>query len=487
MPIAVVCPACEKRFSAPDAVAGKRAKCSACGNVLIVPAQNPQPVPQTVAAKPAASKPIAPSPAAGPVTVGKSAAQPGQQPAVAKPVAQPARAVAVGKPVAQPGSQSAAAKPATQPVRKVAVGKPVAEPAQRIAVGKPVSQPGGQAAAIKPAMQPVQKVAVGKPVVAPAQSIAVGKPVAPAGRQLPTAKPAVQPRSPAAEPVLQSSGGNSLLDMLEQADSSSALPGPDVFNALSAPLPGSRVAPGRPYGRQNKWVWPVLIGSGVVAVIAIVAVGITAVVRMLPGEDDLAALFADATPRPANQRSTTVPAGYSPAAAAPAAVTPAAGAPVTEYERGIREIVVLLRESAAEMTAIVDRPTAEARVARLTENGNKLVALGNKLQAMERSRQLTPRDAQVSREVEPEVMQLVARINSEKARLEGLAVQLQMQDRFAGIAQAGMGAGPSAGFQHPIVPPQQQFGQQQPQQQFGQPQPTNPPRRGPRNRGFPHH
>ena len=38
MPIAVCCPGCQKRFNAPDALAGKRAKCSACGGIISIAA-----------------------------------------------------------------------------------------------------------------------------------------------------------------------------------------------------------------------------------------------------------------------------------------------------------------------------------------------------------------------------------------------------------------------------------------------------------------
>ncbi|MBN1589112.1 MAG: hypothetical protein JW888_06335 [Pirellulales bacterium] len=44
MPIAVLCPKCGKKLSAPDAAAGKRAKCPHCGQVMQLP-ELPKPVP----------------------------------------------------------------------------------------------------------------------------------------------------------------------------------------------------------------------------------------------------------------------------------------------------------------------------------------------------------------------------------------------------------------------------------------------------------
>lgn len=37
MPISVSCPKCKKRFSTPDQYAGKKAKCSQCGQIMVVP------------------------------------------------------------------------------------------------------------------------------------------------------------------------------------------------------------------------------------------------------------------------------------------------------------------------------------------------------------------------------------------------------------------------------------------------------------------
>jgi len=37
MPIAVTCPGCKKIYRVKDEIAGKRAKCSSCGNVLTIP------------------------------------------------------------------------------------------------------------------------------------------------------------------------------------------------------------------------------------------------------------------------------------------------------------------------------------------------------------------------------------------------------------------------------------------------------------------
>jgi hypothetical protein len=43
MPISLSCPKCKKRFSTPDQYAGKKAKCSQCGQIMVVPTprQNP--------------------------------------------------------------------------------------------------------------------------------------------------------------------------------------------------------------------------------------------------------------------------------------------------------------------------------------------------------------------------------------------------------------------------------------------------------------
>ena len=76
MPIPVRC-ACGKALNAPDALAGKKAKCPGCGAVLSIPA------PAGAAAKPAVPLPAAPKPA----------------PAAAKPV--PAKAAARPTPLSQ--------------------------------------------------------------------------------------------------------------------------------------------------------------------------------------------------------------------------------------------------------------------------------------------------------------------------------------------------------------------------------------------------
>ncbi len=65
MPIAVTCPQCARRHSAPDSLAGRQAKCG-CGAVLAVPAQTVLPVPAQAVAAPAAPRPAVPKPAARP-------------------------------------------------------------------------------------------------------------------------------------------------------------------------------------------------------------------------------------------------------------------------------------------------------------------------------------------------------------------------------------------------------------------------------------
>ena len=63
MPIAVSCH-CGKSYSAPDAMAGKRVRCSACGSAFLVPdpmAASPVPPPPIPAAQPSASS-VSPSP-----------------------------------------------------------------------------------------------------------------------------------------------------------------------------------------------------------------------------------------------------------------------------------------------------------------------------------------------------------------------------------------------------------------------------------------
>ncbi|HBO45926.1 MAG TPA: hypothetical protein DD670_18795 [Planctomycetaceae bacterium] len=58
MPISVLCPKCRKKLSAPDAMAGKRAKCPHCGQLMQLPApRQPDQAGQTSAAPPGAAPP----------------------------------------------------------------------------------------------------------------------------------------------------------------------------------------------------------------------------------------------------------------------------------------------------------------------------------------------------------------------------------------------------------------------------------------------
>jgi len=368
MPIAVTCPACLKRFAAPDALSGKRAKCSACGGVLVVPAPAPQ---------------------------------------------------------------------------QVAVVQPVAP---QVVVVKPVVQSRPQVAVVKPVVQSRPQVAV--------------------------AKPAPQPRS-------QPAGGNSLLDLLEQADLS-APQGQGAFGASGGAFPPGRATVGRPYARKSIWTSPVLIGLAVTGLVAIVGGGIAAAVLLAPADDESESTHRVAAAVPP-YGSVGAPAGSSAAGqAVPNAFPLAEAAPMTEYERGLREVMDLMRQSADQMVAIVDRATAVDGFPKLIEYGGKLMSLGNKLQRMERHGQLTARDAQLSHEFEPEANRLIARINAEKPRLEALATQLQMENNFARFSQVGVG--PSPGQQQP------QFVPQQPQPPMMNQQPGVGPRQhGPRNNFVPRH
>lgn len=66
MPIAIQCPACRARLKAPDQLAGKKVKCSKCGQGIAVPANSPAPA--APARKPAAkAAPARPQKAAPPV------------------------------------------------------------------------------------------------------------------------------------------------------------------------------------------------------------------------------------------------------------------------------------------------------------------------------------------------------------------------------------------------------------------------------------
>ncbi|NLE38127.1 MAG: hypothetical protein GX621_08910, partial [Pirellulaceae bacterium] len=69
MPINVLCPKCRKKLSAPDAMAGKRAKCPHCGQLMQLPAPRQpdqtssagQPGPTSAAGQGAAPPPSTPS------------------------------------------------------------------------------------------------------------------------------------------------------------------------------------------------------------------------------------------------------------------------------------------------------------------------------------------------------------------------------------------------------------------------------------------
>lgn len=56
MPVAFSCPSCQAPGSAPDALAGKQARCPKCGAVLLVPA-DPSPPPASPAVQPRALHP----------------------------------------------------------------------------------------------------------------------------------------------------------------------------------------------------------------------------------------------------------------------------------------------------------------------------------------------------------------------------------------------------------------------------------------------
>lgn len=104
MPIPVRC-ACGKALNAPDALAGKKAKCPGCGAVLSIPAAAPP------AAKPSAPSPepaaLAPKPAAVPAAPAKTA----PAKAVQKPAAPGTKAVPKPTPLSQAKTE---ARPAAE-------------------------------------------------------------------------------------------------------------------------------------------------------------------------------------------------------------------------------------------------------------------------------------------------------------------------------------------------------------------------------------
>ena len=76
MAIAFKCPSCGQVYSVPEQSAGKKARCKACGNTVVIPAAGPGPAkqaPQGGAAPPTA-KPVQ-KPAATPAGGGKGMAQ----------------------------------------------------------------------------------------------------------------------------------------------------------------------------------------------------------------------------------------------------------------------------------------------------------------------------------------------------------------------------------------------------------------------------
>ncbi len=152
MTIRVVCPQCAKVLQAPDAAAGKRARCAACQTPLVVPVPAPA---QPVAAKPAAASPIAkPAPVAKPAAIVKPS-----------PAVKPAPLDDDEYRVATVGPVSRAAPAAPRPM-----GAAVPQPA------RPQPLPAGSPAAASPRIETPRPAAAaaGKPNVRGASS--VGRP-----------------------------------------------------------------------------------------------------------------------------------------------------------------------------------------------------------------------------------------------------------------------------------------------------------------------
>src|SRR5438093_1205405 len=90
MPIAVLCPGCSSRITAPDAAAGKTVKCPKCKAPMVIPTpepdpgfdvvEEPAPPPKKPAAppKPAPTKPAAAKPR--PVVVAEDEDEPEEKP-----------------------------------------------------------------------------------------------------------------------------------------------------------------------------------------------------------------------------------------------------------------------------------------------------------------------------------------------------------------------------------------------------------------------
>ncbi|MGO8749844.1 MAG: hypothetical protein ACLQNE_28195 [Thermoguttaceae bacterium] len=64
MAISIICPSCQKKLSAPDSAAGKKAKCPACGTIVVVP-QIVQDAEEIGATEVPSSGPAAAQPTAG--------------------------------------------------------------------------------------------------------------------------------------------------------------------------------------------------------------------------------------------------------------------------------------------------------------------------------------------------------------------------------------------------------------------------------------
>ncbi len=376
MPITVVCPACQKRSNAPDALAGKRAKCAGCGGVIVVPAASAQPV--------------------------------AQSPARPVPVVKAGAPLAVGKPVAQPHAQPAAPR--------VAVGKPGAPTGTPVAVGSP--------AAARPTAQVRPQAAVVNAAVV---------------------KPAVQSPS-------QAAAGSSLLDLLEQADQN-GLPPPDFFGTPG--VPAGHATLGRPRSRASIWTSPITIALAAAGLIVVVGGGITAALLMAPSDDT-------------EWQQTITQSG------APSGSPSAAAQQTSDYERTAREVLGITRQLVDELVAIVDRPSAEVGIPKVIERGQRLAEVVEIARRKGFDRVRSPHDAQIDRELMPEMNQLVARIQTEMPRLQSLAVQLQMQEHFARLAEVQMGPTPAQPPPQPFA--QQQTFPQQPQfiQPFARPQPQQP-------------
>lgn len=109
MPIPVVCPTCNHRLSAPDAAAGRKAKCSKCGGAVIVPQASAK---QTSAS---AEKKTLTLPAKQTSAVPTKVQH--QPPALSKPAAQQTRPLAVDLRVQHEIIQTAQVSAAPTPIQ----------------------------------------------------------------------------------------------------------------------------------------------------------------------------------------------------------------------------------------------------------------------------------------------------------------------------------------------------------------------------------